>query len=125
MALAYTENLAAGRCADTRMVLRALQQRWPILDEIRKFLPEWMAKVVKNENLSYRKRTTAAKILLEIEKFDLAGEELKSTWTSSGASSRIGLAELGKSPSSRTRMAGSRTNGAWCLTPRGYRPATS
>jgi hypothetical protein len=73
--LAYTENLAAGRCSDTRLVLRALQQRWPIPDEIRKFLPEWMGQVVKNENLSFRERTTAAKILLEIEKINLEAEE--------------------------------------------------
>jgi hypothetical protein len=74
--LPYTEHLgAAGRCGDARMLLRALQQRWPIPDDIRKFLPEWMAKVVKNENLSFRERTTAAKILLEIEKLNLEAEE--------------------------------------------------
>jgi hypothetical protein len=75
--LPYAENLgAAGRCADTRMLLRALKQRWPIPAEIRKFLPEWMAAVIQNERLSFRERTAAAKILLEVEKLNLADEEL-------------------------------------------------
>jgi hypothetical protein len=58
------------------MLLRALRERWHIPEEVRKFLPEWMAAVVTDERLSYRERTAAAKILLEIDRLNLEAEEL-------------------------------------------------
>jgi hypothetical protein len=63
----YTEHLAVGRVADTRLILKAVVQRWKIPEHLRQRLPEIMAQILEDGQLTRKERMTAAKILLQCE----------------------------------------------------------
>ncbi len=52
---------------DTRMMARALQQRWPIKPEYREAIVRRLVQVVANPNSSPREVTAAAKALMAAE----------------------------------------------------------
>jgi hypothetical protein len=59
---------------DTRMVEKALRQRWDIPDAARKKLPDVLAGIIGREDASDRNRIAAARALIEADKANLAAE---------------------------------------------------
>lgn len=59
---------------DTRMVERALRQRWPIPEGLRERLPAELAKVIESRRASHRNKIAAARALLEADKLNLEQE---------------------------------------------------
>lgn len=67
--------------SDTRMLERAIKDRWPITDAMRQRLPQELAKIIESDNVSRRNKIAAARALLsadglnmEQEKRDAGGE---------------------------------------------------
>jgi hypothetical protein len=67
-------NLRPGRgTRDTRLVERALRERWPIPKAIRKPLIERLNEIVQDTESSPREVTSAAKAILSASKINLDG----------------------------------------------------
>ena len=67
-------NLRTGRgIRDTRLVERALRERWPIPKAIRKPLIERLNEIVQDTDSSPREVTSAAKAILSASKINLDG----------------------------------------------------
>lgn len=60
---------------DTRMMARALEQRWPITDTARKAIVSRLLRIVADPNSSPREVTAASKALMEAEKQNQADEQ--------------------------------------------------
>lgn len=69
-ALAFGNNTS-----DTRLVQRALRERWKIPEEIREILPAEMTLLLKDRALSTRERISAAKVLIEADRLNMEQEK--------------------------------------------------
>ncbi len=68
-------NLGAGGTSDLRLLRRAIRERWPLTDEQREKLPLWLVKIVGDEDLDVRGRVGAAKVIVEMDKLNMAQEQ--------------------------------------------------
>lgn len=62
---------------DTRMMERALRERWPIPQELRERIVLNLIAIVANKNLSPRERTSAAKALLHADQLNVEQEKME------------------------------------------------
>ncbi len=62
---------------DTRMMERALRERWPIPQELRERIVLNLIAIVANKSLSPRERTSAAKALLHADQLNVEQEKME------------------------------------------------
>lgn len=62
---------------DTRLMERALRERWPIPQELRERIVLNLIAIVANKNLSPRERTSAAKALLHADQLNVEQEKIE------------------------------------------------
>ena len=62
---------------DTRLMERALRERWPIPQELRERIVLNLIAIVANKNLSPRERTSAAKALLHADALNVEQEKME------------------------------------------------
>jgi hypothetical protein len=70
----YSEHLDVGRVTDTRLILRAVRQRWQIPEDFKARLPALLIDMVGDDRLTRRERMTAARLILELERQNQADE---------------------------------------------------
>jgi hypothetical protein len=70
----YTDNLSVGRVTDSRLILRAVRQRWQIPKDFKARLPAMLIEMVGDDRLTRRERRTAARLILELERQNQADE---------------------------------------------------
>jgi hypothetical protein len=62
---------------DTRLLERALRERWPISSEFRERIVLHLISIVANKDLSPRERTSAAKALLHADQLNVEQEKME------------------------------------------------
>jgi len=62
---------------DTRLMERALRERWPIPQELRERIVLNLIAIVANKSLSPRERTSAAKALLHADQLNVEQEKME------------------------------------------------
>jgi len=61
---------------DTRMLAKALEQRWPIHSEYREHIVRHLMMIVLSDDSSPREKTSAARALLSADKLNMVEEQL-------------------------------------------------
>lgn len=64
-----------GGARDTRLIERAIRQRWPIPDDLRVKLPEQLRLILDNPETSPRNKIAAARALLQADVLNLEQEK--------------------------------------------------
>ena len=69
------EDYVRGPTADTRLVERAIRERWPIPPEARETIATNLASIAKNAKASHRNRAIAARILVQMDALNMEQEK--------------------------------------------------
>ena len=85
-------DLGSGGVRDLGLLRRAAREGWKVTAGMKESVPDWLNKIVGNEDLDTRARVNAAKVLMEMEKHNAEQDRHEET----GGVNRLDITSGGK-----------------------------